>query len=143
MLAASLDKPDVALMVANIKQNPAVVRSLSLNVMPTLLRESDLWVLESTRLGLTLGATPVPLTPVEYLGVLGWPANSSAEDPHNGAEEDPHNAIANVVPMLTSRVIKSLAGNGMNIKVAGAILFYALACSARVDSAGAACGKQP
>ena len=71
MLAASQDTPAVELAVANVKQNPDVVRSLSFNVMPTLLRESDLWVIKSKKLGIDFGRTPVLIVPSEHLEIMG------------------------------------------------------------------------
>ena len=112
-----------ALIVANLKQNPDVIRAVSHEVFPTLLREADLWILKSDRLGVTPEMWPAPLVPEDYMLVMGWPLQAD------------ESSLANAFGKLPGKVLKSLAGNGMNIKVAGAVIFYALSCSTRVASA--------
>lgn len=97
--------------VCNVSQNPHIIKAISYNIMPTLVRESCLWVLKSDKLNVKL-SQPRLLAPSEMIASMGWHRQSS---------------FSRLLPRLTDKQCRNMMGNGMNLRVVSALLLYALA----------------
>ena len=103
-------------LLANLDQNPDCMAMMGKHV-PTLLRRSHIFMIKGHQVEQT--GVIVPMTPNEHLAVMGWPMYGAAAQ---------QCTLRSTLGRISDDSKRSLAGNGMHIGVAGAVLLYAL-CS--------------
>ena len=107
--------------VANVTQDPKGRPVMMRNHLPCLLTRSTMVLLKSKArdVGNAGLRGPMLMTPQEHLLAMGWPLWGS-----------PHTCnIKNALSGLSLDFTKHMAGNGMHVAVAGAMLLYALSCT--------------
>ena len=104
---------DSPALVCSIDQNPDSRQRLK-TMVPTLLRSSDLVLIKSNNIEVGDGLL---LTANEHLNVMGWPMY----------DESKVNLLRDVHTQLEPFFKKQLAGNGMHVGIAGAVLLFLMA----------------
>ena len=89
--------------------------------MPCLMTKSLMVLMKSAKMGLEPHMEPLTLAPNEYLETMGWPMYAGQS-----------HCLSAALDEVSSDFMIHVAGNGMHIMVAGVMLLYALACTARV-----------
>ena len=117
-----LEHRDMRTAIANLTQNPDC-RPWLHRKLQTLLTKSTVVLMRSRRLGHDIEQGALLLTADEHLNAMGWPMFCDGKV----------NLLREVAAQLDVDFKKHLAGNGMHIMVAGAVLLYLLVATESVD----------
>eukprot|EP00971_Amphidinium_carterae_P216085 4289178-Amphidinium_carterae.2 len=112
--------------VANVTQDPSSRPVLMSKTLPCLLTKSVMVLLKSHALGINVDGEEGPLlmTAREHLAAMGWPMLGDAAGVC---------LLDGALSGVSNDLMKHIAGNGMHITVAGAMLLYAFSCTASIE----------
>lgn len=106
--------------ICNLQQKADFMQATHFRI-PAILRQTHLWLFGRKRWAL----------PIEYLEVQGY--NIFGADADGSEDGDNHGhlykcRITETLKALPSRVLKSVAGNGMHLQAVGSVILFVLGC---------------